>query len=274
MEEELLVRYEDSELIVVDKPAGMHTAPLSSGDSGTLLELVMESFPEIGVLPGIKAVEPGLVHRLDRETSGLVVIARTAGAFDVLRRSFASGEARKDYTAACAEGGQPDGTPPRPSKDLSADAYPRRFPGDYDGRPTPATLRIESRFAPYGLGRRMVRPVLAGERSAKLLAAASPGLYSTEARIIRRGGGRALISAWIRKGFRHQVRAHLAFLGFPILGDPLYGAVVPEGFAPRMYLHAGRIELAHPATGRPLVVESPLPEEFISLFEYGKGASP
>lgn len=246
MEEELCVRYEDSELIVVDKPAGMHTAPLSPGDRGTLLELVMESFPEIGALPGIKAVEPGLVHRLDRETSGLVVIARTPGAFEALRRSFTAGEARKDYAAACVAA----------------------------GRDAPGTLRVESRFAPYGQGRRMVRPVLAGERSAKLLAAASHELYCTEARILERRGGRALLSAWIRKGFRHQVRAHLAFLGFPILGDPLYGAVVPAGFASRMYLHAGRIELAHPATGRPLLVESPVPEEFMRLFEYGKGASP
>jgi 23S rRNA pseudouridine1911/1915/1917 synthase len=246
MEKELCVRYEDSELIVVDKPAGMHTAPLSPGDDGTLLDLVMESFPEIGALPGIKAVEPGLVHRLDRETSGLVVIARTPRAFEALRRSFAAGEARKDYSAACAAAGGEAGQ----------------------------TLRVESRFAPYGKGRRMVRPVLAGERSAKLLAAASRELYGTEARILERRGGRALLSAWIRKGFRHQVRAHLAFLGFPILGDPLYGAVVPAGFASRMYLHAARIELAHPATGRPLVVESPVPEEFTSLFEYVKGASP
>ncbi len=274
MEEELCVRYEDSDLIVVDKPAGMHTAPLSAGDSGTLLELVMESFPEVGVLPGLKAVEPGLVHRLDRETSGLVVIARTAGAFDALRRSFASGAARKDYVATCVDGGQPGGTPPRPSKDIPADAYPRRHLGDYGGGEAPGILRIETRFAPYGPGRRMVRPVLAGERSPKLLAAASPGLYATEARILDRRGGRALVAAWIRKGFRHQVRAHLAFLGFPILGDPLYGAAVPEGFVQRMYLHAGRIELAHPVTGRPLVVESPVPQDFMNLFEHSKGASP
>jgi len=241
---ELCVRYEDSELIVADKPAGMHTAPLAPGDTGTLLALVMEAFPEVGALPGIKPVEPGLVHRLDRETSGLVVIARTAGAFDALRRSFASGGARKDYVAACAEAG-----------------------GDVSGN-----LRIESRFAPYGPGRRMVRPVLAGERSPKLLAEASPGLYTTEAQIIDRRGGRAMITAWILKGFRHQVRAHLAFLGFPILGDSVYGAVVPGGFAARMYLHAGRIEVAHPGTGRPLVVESPVPDEFMSLFESSKGA--
>jgi 23S rRNA pseudouridine1911/1915/1917 synthase len=246
MGEGLLVRYEDSDLIVVDKPAGMHTAPLADGDTDTLLGLVLEAFPEIGAVPGIKAVEPGLVHRIDRETSGLVVVARTTAAFETLRRTFASGEARKDYLAACRETG--------PEVSL--------------------TLKMESRFAPYGPGRRMVRPVLAGERSAKLLAAASPGLYTTEARIIERREGRAMITAWILKGFRHQVRAHLAFLGFPILGDPLYGVVVPGGCAPRMYLHAGRIELPHPGTGRRLVVESPVPDEFMSLFQPSKGALP
>jgi len=70
----------------------------------------------------------------------------------------------------------------------------------------------------------------------------------------------------IRRGFRHQVRAHLAHLGYPILGDPLYGAPVPPGHMERMYLHAVRIELPHPDTGARIVVESPLPEEFRTLF--------
>lgn len=253
MAAELCIRYEDDDLIVADKPAGMHTAPLVRGDTGTLLELVLDAFPEIGALPGIKPVEPGLVHRLDRETSGLVVVARTAGAFESLRHAFASEAVRKDYAAACAPtgaaGAEDEGLGPRP-------------------------LRMESRFAPYGPGRRMVRAVLSGERSARLLAAASPALYATEARVMNRRGGRALVRAWILRGFRHQVRVHLAFLGFPIFGDPLYGVAAPQGSAPRMYLHAGRIELPHPVTGRRLVVESPVPDEFMSLLETGKGASP
>ncbi len=267
MPADLNVRYEDADLVVVDKPAGMHTAPLARGDIGTLLELVLHAFPEVGAVPGIKPVEPGLVHRLDRETSGLVVVARTAGAFQALRRAFDSGAVRKDYLAACADSADsPDGAG---SADRAAGA----------ATPEAAHLRMESRFAPYGPGRRMVRPVLPGERSAKLLETASPGLYATEAHILRRRQGRALLSAWILKGFRHQVRVHLAFLGFPIYGDPLYGVALPEGAlregaTPRMYLHAARIEIPHPGTGTRLVVESPAPEEFMSLFEPDKGASP
>ena len=252
-EQELCVRFEDPALIVVDKPAGVHTAPLRSGETGTLIDLVIRSYPEVAELPGIKPMEPGLVHRLDRDTSGLVVIARTVEAFDALRSSFASGGARKHYLAACA----------------CSD----------DGMDAGRTLRIESRFAPYGPGRRMVRAVLAGEKSRKLLDSASSETYITEAQVTARAGGRVgdsvggspggrvMIAASILRGFRHQVRAHLAFLGFPILGDPLYGDAVPAGFAARMYLHAVRISMSHPSTGLPLVVEAPLPEEFDGLFQ-------
>jgi 23S rRNA pseudouridine1911/1915/1917 synthase len=247
----LRVRFEDADLIVVDKPAGMHTAPLALDETGTLIDLVIRSYPEVAALPGIKPVEPGLVHRLDRDTSGLVVIARTVDAFEALRRSFASGGARKHYVAACAcaDAGADNG--------MNAGADP--------GAVGERLLRIESRFAPYGRGRRTVRPVLAGEKSRKLLDSASTESYLTEARVTARANGRAMLAASILRGFRHQVRAHLAFLGFLILGDPLYGAAVPAGFAERMYLHAVRISMSHPSTGLPLVVEAPLPPEFDGL---------
>ena len=247
-EQELRIRFEDLDFIVVDKPAGMHTAPLRAGETGTLVDLVIRRYPEVAALPGIKPVEPGLVHRLDRDTSGLVVIARTVEAFNVLRGSFASGGVRKHYIAACA--------------------------CLVDGMDTGTPLRIESRFAPYGRGRRMVRPVLAGEKSRRLLESASTETYVTEAQVTAGAGGtsggnvggKVMLTASIMRGFRHQVRAHLAFLGFPILGDPLYGAAVPEGVAARMYLHAVRISMSHPTTGLPLEVEAPLPAEFDGLF--------
>jgi 23S rRNA pseudouridine1911/1915/1917 synthase len=252
---ELRVRFEDPSLLVVEKPAGLHTAPLRPGEADTLMEAVIRLYPEVAGLPGIKPVEPGLVHRLDKDTSGLVVFARTAAAFDELRRSFASGGARKTYLAACACGNQgPDVAGARPD-----DAVP---------------LRIESRFAPYGRGRAMVRAVFPGERSAKLLKSASTEIYTTEAEVAARGTGRLLLAASILKGFRHQVRVHLAILGFPILGDPLYGAAAPAGFPARMYLHAARIALRHPVSGLPLVVESPLPAEFAGLFDAEREHTP
>jgi 23S rRNA pseudouridine1911/1915/1917 synthase len=238
---ELCVRYEDPGLLVVDKPAGVHTAPLRPGEPDTLMQMVIRSYPEVAGLPGIKTVEPGLVHRLDRDTSGLVVFARTPGTFEALRRSFASGGARKRYAAACSC-----------AHEILDSSTP---------------LRIESRFAPYGRGRTMVRAVFPGERSRKLLSSASGEIYVTEAVVTARGNGRLMLEASILKGFRHQVRVHLAFLGFPILGDPLYGAAIPAGFPARMYLHASRIEMYNPSSGNPLVVESPLPAEFAGLFD-------
>ena len=238
--QELRVLYEDADLIIVDKPAGLHTAPLRADEKGTLIEIVIRSYPEVAGLPGIKPVEPGLVHRLDKDTSGLVVVARTPRSFDALRRLFASDGARKHYIAACA----------CPDAEGSV--------GGSLGRP----MRVESRFAPYGRGRRMVRPVLPGEKSRKLLDAASTETYVTEARVTARAGGRAVLEASLTRGFRHQVRAHLAFLGYLIIGDTLYGAAVPDGFVQRMYLHACRISMTHPSTGLPLVVEAPLPPEF------------
>jgi len=238
----LLVRFEDAQVLVVEKPAGMHTAPLRAAEGGTLLECVIERYPEVAAVPGIKAVEPGLLHRLDRETSGLVAIARSAAAFAALRESSARGGMRKEYLAACAQ------------------------PADVEAIEA-AALFIASRFAPYGSGGRMVRVVLADESSRKLLRNATADSYSTEAEIIRRGAAALMLRARLDRGFRHQVRAHLSFLGFPILGDPLYGTPVPPGAVDRLYLHAARLEFEHPSTGARVSVESPLPREFAALFD-------
>lgn len=236
----LVVLFQDRDMLVLDKPAGLHTAPLRRGETETLLDEVIAQFPEVAALPGVKPVEPGLVHRLDRETSGLVVVARSAEAFTLLRRAFVTGGAQKVYLAACV-GGNEEGSV-----------------GD--------SFHIESRFAPYGPGRRMVRVVLPADGKKGFARQATREIYETEADIIFRTAGRALLSARIVRGFRHQVRAHLAFLGYPILGDPLYGAPVPPELPQRLYLHAARLEMAHPRSGAPFVVKSPLPAEFGAAF--------
>jgi 23S rRNA pseudouridine1911/1915/1917 synthase len=222
------VLYEDSHLLAIDKPAGLHTAPLQPGEGGTLLGEVIARYPEIASLPGIKPMEPGLLHRLDRETSGVVIVARTAEAFAALRAQFAAKQVCKEYLAVCVSAAVPAGP-----------------------------LRIESRFAPYGPGRKEVRVVLeAGRRNV------SSRLYATEAQVLEARGGRALVRAGLLRGFRHQVRAHLAHLGLPILGDPLYGVPCPAGVPARLYLHAARVDLLHPVTGAALSIRSPVPPEF------------
>ena len=236
----LVVLFEDSDLLVLDKPAGLHTAPLRPAETGTLLDEVIARFPEVAAVPGVKTVEPGLVHRLDRETSGLVVVARTADAFTLLRRAFQAGGVRKIYMAGCAGGGAQT--------------------------PVGTTVHIASRFAPHGPGRKMVRVVLPADAKRGFARQAARGIYETDAEIVFVEGGRALLSTRILRGFRHQVRAHLAFLGWPILGDPLYGTPVPPGLPPRLYLHAVRLEMAHPRSGVPMVVRSPLPAEFSAAF--------
>jgi 23S rRNA pseudouridine1911/1915/1917 synthase len=241
VQEELSVLFEDGQLLAVDKPAGVHSAPLRRGESDTLLGLVIARYPEVAGLPGIKPVEPGLLHRLDRETSGVLLVARTAEAFRSLRAAFAAGRVRKEYIALCA---------------CRIEA------------PTGKRLWLESRFAPFGRGGQRVRVLLPGKEGrpraqrARKDRKASPRLYRTEVQVLERRGSWALVRASLLRGFRHQVRAHLAHLGLPIAGDDLYGVEAPPGAPERLYLHASALELPHPASGQALRLSSPPPPEF------------
>ena len=233
----LTVLYADAELIAVDKPAGLHTAPQGREGEDTLLGRLLAAFPEIAALPGRMPGEPGLLHRLDRETSGIVLAARTPEAFQRLIRDFASGRVRKEYLALCA-----------PASHLQ--------PGQ--------SFEVESRFAPFGPGRRKVRVVRAGVAPARGRSQrrVSPDSYRTEVVVEQARPGLALVRARILRGFRHQVRAHLGHLGLPIVGDELYGARLPPGVDRRLYLHACSVELAHPASGATMRIQSPLPAAF------------
>jgi 23S rRNA pseudouridine1911/1915/1917 synthase len=242
----LKVLYEDPALLIAEKPYGIHTAPLSHGAPDTFLALVLASFPEVSSVPGIKPSEPGLLHRLDRDTSGVVVIARTPRAFAGLRAQFAAFDVEKEYDAACMD-----------RVDMAKGG----------------SLTIQSRFAASGPGRRRVHVVMPDETNRKLLREAGPVVYQTVIRIQRLHGDRALVRVVIRKGFRHQIRAHLAFVGLPIFGDVLYGVRSPPDAPQRMFLHARRISFIHPVTGKPLRVSSELPQEFDEIMRSGKTAS-
>lgn len=234
---QLTVLYEDGDIVAVEKPAGIHTAPLVSLGGDSLLDRLIRRFPEIAGVPGIKPVEPGLLHRLDRETSGVVIAARNPASFAALREQFDGGGVTKGYAAVC---------------------------WTLEERAAAARVSMESRFAPYGPGRKRVRVI---PLDAPLRRDATETLYRTEVEIGRCRGKLALLRATLVKGFRHQVRAHLAALELPIVGDALYGRPTPPGSLDRMYLHAHEVRLVHPRTGQNLIIRSAVPPEFTRLLD-------
>ncbi|HEX9051093.1 MAG TPA: RluA family pseudouridine synthase [Anaeromyxobacter sp.] len=207
--------YADAELAAVDKPAGIPSQPTLTTDRGTLPELV-------SALLGSPVT---LVHRLDRETSGVTVFARTPAAAAALAAAFRDGSPEKTYLALCARA------------------------------PAPAEGRLEAALGkdPARAGVRRVDP--RGEPAA------------TRWRTVREGPLAALVEARPETGRTHQIRVHLAHLGAPLLGDARYGGPrrVGELSVPRVMLHARRLDLAHPATGARLVLEAPVPEDFLAV---------
>jgi 23S rRNA pseudouridine1911/1915/1917 synthase len=245
---EALVVRESASWIAAYKPPGLPSAPLrGQGLGGTsLLGLLAQGYPEIMGLPGRQEWEPGLVHRLDTGTSGLVLCARTPEGFRALREAFDSGMALKGYEARCAD---LRGFPPPFLEGLGERPWAGLF-GEGLG------IAIRSRFRPFGPGRRKVQPLtpepVPGARARK---EATREVYVTEvASILRLDGGLARVACFLRKGFRHQVRAHLACAGIPIAGDDLYGG--PE--AGRLWLHAASIEFPDPDSGAMTRIECEL----------------
>jgi 23S rRNA pseudouridine1911/1915/1917 synthase len=194
----------------------MHTAPLRSGETGTLLDWIAPHFPETLRIAGRKAVEGGLVHRLDYETQGLVLCARSAEALELFLAMQNAGGIVKEYEAVCCKA-YPPALP-------SFSPLPEQYAPPRDTALFLETsLVIESAFRPFGKGRKAVRP-LVGENAA----CTTEKLYRTEILSAAETDDKTFFRIAISKGFRHQIRCHLAWIGYPILNDPVY-AVVPSG---------------------------------------------
>jgi len=222
----------DADLIAVDKPAGIASHPLKPQERGTVANALVARFPECEQASKDPR-EGGLCHRLDIGTSGVLLAARSRAVWERVRTCFARQEVDKRYWALV--------TGPLPENG-EIDLPLRHRPGHPD--------RVE--------------PSAPGDPAARDA--------RSSFQVLGRAGEYALVEVRIYTGVLHQVRAHLAALGCPVFGDPLYGGRDPSELG-RFFLHARSIELAHPSQGSSLRVESPLPPQ-LADFLRGKGLSP
>ncbi|MDR3356137.1 MAG: RNA pseudouridine synthase [Spirochaetaceae bacterium] len=228
--------YQGGEYLVLYKPPLMHSASLLPDERGTLSAWCAEHFPQFLSVRGKKAVEGGLLHRLDYETGGLVFAALTQPVFDAMLRQQEEGLFVKDYEAiACKKDHGLPGFPPRPPVPP--------FPVHGEGDGGESRFRLESGFRCYGAGKKAVRPVSPCSKSGR------PAVYQTEILGVEMTG-EALwrVSLRLARGFRHQIRCHLSWLGFPILGDLLYGG---KASASPLALRAVGLSFFDPPSGAP-----------------------
>lgn len=216
------ILYEDGRVLVINKPAGMVVHPSAGHSSGTLVHAVLAHCDDLKGFGG--EIRPGVVHRLDRDTSGIIIMAKDEKAHALLQKQFKSRELDKRYLALT------DGKPPTP------------------------TGRIEAPIGRDPLARKRMA-VLTDEKGREAV---------TEYRVIEDFPRHSLIEAHPFTGRTHQIRVHLAFLKCPIVCDELYGLrkkTIPLG---RHFLHASSLTILLPGQKQPMTFAAPLPPELES----------
>ncbi len=253
----LEVVYEDDDLIVVNKPAGMVVHPAPGTPSGTLVNALLHHFG--GALSGVGGSKrPGIVHRIDKETSGLLVVAKSDAAHHGLAAQFAKHTAERHYIAVVH--GAPDQADPRLGGVKGASFE------------TGNILKITTQLARHKTDRQRQAVLFSGGRHAV-----------TRARIVETFGTPAqatLVECWLETGRTHQIRVHMAHAGHGLIGDPTYGgrrklnakaigdgAVEAARAFPRQALHAATLGFVHPISGEKLSFEAPLPRDMLELIE-------
>ena len=202
--------------VVLEKSPGLPSAPLVPGDESALTECG-RLFPKVLSVRGKKSVEGGLVHRIDTGTSGLLLIAQSQEFYEHILAAQAKGLFIKGYRAE-------SDIDQKNAEKLGG------FPKSGFTFPLPQNLSalrgfsLESCFRPFGKGKKEVRPVLQSSNAAALKKMSGDKVYSTKIVAAKQSGGGALLECKITQGYRHQVRAHLAWLGLPVKGDALYNA--------------------------------------------------
>ncbi len=231
----LTIAFEDEHLVVVDKPAGMVVHPAAGNREGTLVNALLHHCR--GALSGIGGVaRPGIVHRIDKDTSGLLVVAKSDAAHEGLAAQFAEHSVHRRYIAVCG------------------------------GHPTPSKGRIEGRIGRSDTNRK---------KMAVLDKNSSRGKHAiTHYSVLERLAHAAVLECRLETGRTHQVRVHCASIGHALIGDPLYGNT-PRAIRPlisrlefgRQALHAKELGFNHPITSEKLTFSSDLPDDMAELID-------
>lgn len=247
----LEIIFEDADLIVVNKPAGMVVHPAPGSPNGTLVNALLHHCgSDLSGVGGIK--RPGIVHRIDKETSGLLVVAKSDAAHHGLAAQFEAHSVERYYRAICY--GVPDANDPR-LRGVKGVSFE---PGNI--------MRLTTQLARHKTDRQKQAVLFHGGRHAV-----------TRARVVEAFGapaGLALIECWLETGRTHQIRVHMAHAGHGLVGDPVYGGkrkLAAKAFNsatadavrafPRQALHAAVLGFEHPLTGEILRFEADLPED-------------
>ena len=231
----LEIVYQDRDLIVVDKPAGMVVHPAAGHDTGTLVNALLHYVDDLSGIGGEK--RPGIVHRLDRGTSGLMVIAKHDAAHEELSRQFHDREVEKEYVAL-----------------VWGEVMAGRRIDAPIGRDAGNRKKMSSAPARVRRSREAVTRIVRAEHFGRVLTLANVAIHT---------------------GRTHQIRVHLSAIGHPIIGDPLYGGVhrrVPGDIRAvrhlnRPFLHAARLAFTHPADHRRMEFTSELPDDLQQVLD-------
>ena len=221
----LTIVHEDEDIIVIDKPRGLVVHPAAGHFSGTLVNALLHHCGES--LSGIGGVQrPGIVHRLDKDTSGLMVIAKNDAAHQALAAQLAAREMGRVYHALCI------------------------------GRLKHENMRIDMPIGRHSTDRKKMAVVT------KIGGKARDAV--THITVLEQLNRFTLVEARLETGRTHQIRVHLSYLGHPVLGDPVYGPKKQPFGTDGQVLHAKILQLKHPATGEEMCFDAPLPDYFIN----------
>jgi 23S rRNA pseudouridine1911/1915/1917 synthase len=221
----VVVVHEDDHLLVVDKPAGLVVHPGAGHATGTLVHGLLARYPELAGV-GPDPVRPGIVHRLDKGTSGLLLVARSAAAYDALVAALAARRVHRGYRAlAWGPFEAPRGIIDAPIGRSARE--PTRMAVDEQGRPARTRYEVRRAFS---------EPVVVTE-----------------------------LACTLETGRTHQIRVHLRSIGHPVVGDSRYDGARQSLPLARPFLHAERLELRHPVTDVSLAFDSPLPDALVSV---------